>query len=52
MSQWDLKVFLPQIMILLIRLLQQRPLLHRMTTRTVVIGDEPIQLTQFLGFRV
>lgn len=34
-------VFLPQIMIFLIRLMQQRPLLHRMTTRTVVIGDVP-----------
>ncbi|CAE7706632.1 unnamed protein product [Symbiodinium pilosum] len=33
--------FLPQIMILFIRLVQQRPLLHRMTTRTVVIGDVP-----------
>ena len=28
-------------MILFIRLVQQRPLLHRMTTRTVVIGDAP-----------
>ncbi|CAK9023116.1 unnamed protein product [Durusdinium trenchii] len=34
-------IFLPQIMIFCIRLLQCRPLLHRMTGRTVVIGDVP-----------
>ena len=34
-------IFLPQIMMLLIRVCQQRPLLHRMTARTVVIGDIP-----------
>ena len=34
-------IFLPQLMMLLIRLLQRRPLLHRMTARTVVIGDIP-----------
>eukprot|EP00438_Fugacium_kawagutii_P033781 Skav209626 [mRNA] locus=scaffold902:111213:114590:+ [translate_table: standard] len=34
-------IFLPQIMILLLRLLQCRPLLHRMTSRTVVVGDVP-----------
>lgn len=34
-------IFLPQLMMLLIRLLQCRPLLHRMTARTVVIGDIP-----------
>lgn len=34
-------IFLPQLMMLLIRVLQRRPLLHRMTARTVVIGDIP-----------
>jgi hypothetical protein len=34
-------VFLPQICCLLIRLVQRRPLLHRMTARSVVIGDCP-----------
>ena len=34
-------IFLPQIMMLLIRLLQCRPLFHRMTGRTVVVGDVP-----------
>ena len=34
-------VFLPQICITIQRLWQGRPLLHRMTSRTVVIGDCP-----------
>ena len=34
-------LFLPQIMILCVRLLQRRPLLHRMTSRTIVVGDVP-----------
>ena len=34
-------VFLPQICITLIRLVQNRNLLHRMTGRTVVVGDIP-----------
>lgn len=33
--------FLPNIMVTLIRLVQNRNLFHRMTTRTVVIGDIP-----------
>jgi hypothetical protein len=33
--------FLPQINILIIRVIQKRPLLHRMVGRTVVIGDIP-----------
>ena len=33
--------FLPQINILLIRIVQKRPLRHRMVARTVVIGDIP-----------
>ncbi|CAJ1406744.1 unnamed protein product [Effrenium voratum] len=36
-----LYIFLPQLSMLLIRLVQRRPLLHRMTGRTVVIGDVP-----------
>ena len=34
-------VFLPQLMMLLLRLLQGRPLLHRMVGRSVLIGDCP-----------
>lgn len=34
-------IFLPQICTLLIRIIQKRPLLHRMVGRTVVIGDSP-----------
>eukprot|EP00746_Dinoflagellata_sp_MGD_P036778 gnl/MRDRNA2_/MRDRNA2_18834_c0_seq1.p1 gnl/MRDRNA2_/MRDRNA2_18834_c0~~gnl/MRDRNA2_/MRDRNA2_18834_c0_seq1.p1 ORF type:complete len:797 (+),score=115.57 gnl/MRDRNA2_/MRDRNA2_18834_c0_seq1:116-2392(+) len=34
-------LFLPQIMVLLIRTCQKRPLLHRMAGRTIVIGDIP-----------
>ena len=34
-------VFLPQLMMLLLRLLQRRPLLHRMVGRSVLIGDCP-----------
>eukprot|EP00931_Biecheleriopsis_adriatica_P026260 TRINITY_DN15999_c0_g2_i2.p1 TRINITY_DN15999_c0_g2~~TRINITY_DN15999_c0_g2_i2.p1 ORF type:complete len:1401 (-),score=231.76 TRINITY_DN15999_c0_g2_i2:11-4213(-) len=34
-------VFLPQLCVLVILLVQRRPLLHRMTARTVVIGDSP-----------
>jgi len=34
-------IFLPQINITIIRLIQKRNLLHRMTARTVVIGDIP-----------
>ena len=33
--------FLPQINVIILRLIQRRPLLHRMGTRTVVIGDIP-----------
>jgi len=33
--------FLPQINILILRLIQRRPLRHRMVSRTVVIGDIP-----------
>lgn len=33
--------FLPQINVLIIRLIQRRNLIHRMTARTVVIGDVP-----------
>ena len=34
-------VFLPQLGMLLVRAIQKRPLLHRMTGRSVVIGDCP-----------
>ena len=34
-------LFLPQLFIALIRIVQGRPLLHRMTGRTIVIGDCP-----------
>ncbi|CAE7837945.1 unnamed protein product [Symbiodinium sp. CCMP2592] len=36
-----LYIFLPQLAILMIRLVQRRPLLHRMGGRTLVIGDVP-----------
>jgi hypothetical protein len=34
-------LFLPQLTMLLIRVFQRRPLLHRMVGRTIVIGDVP-----------
>ncbi|CAE7877802.1 unnamed protein product [Symbiodinium necroappetens] len=36
-----LYIFMPQLAILMIRLVQRRPLLHRMGVRTLVIGDVP-----------
>ena len=34
-------IFCPQLCMLLLRLIQGRPLIHRLTGRTVVIGDVP-----------
>jgi hypothetical protein len=34
-------VFCPQISIVILRIIQNRPILHRMTGRTIVIGDIP-----------
>lgn len=34
-------VFCPQISIVILRIIQSRPILHRMTGRTIVIGDIP-----------